>query len=98
SGASAWHDPVFNHPLSFYLFELPFYSELLRIVLGLSVVAAVLYWLTVHGWQLRRHMPKVGQGNVVDLSELDLTGAFDSRFLSGMVAVFLVALSIWFYL
>src|SRR5579863_7319473 len=26
--ALAWHDPVFAFPLSFYLFDLPFYSEL----------------------------------------------------------------------
>ena len=28
-----WHDPVFGQPLAFYLFDLPFYSLLLRVVI-----------------------------------------------------------------
>ena len=33
--ATAWHDPVFGNPLSFYLFKIPFYSDLLGLVLGI---------------------------------------------------------------
>ena len=31
AAATAWHDAVFNQPLSFYLFDLPFYSAAARL-------------------------------------------------------------------
>ena len=98
ANATAWKDPVFGHPLSFYLFELPFYTILLRFVLGLTLIASVLYWLTARGWQLRTRLPGFGQGGAIDLSELRVLGALESRFLRGIVAVFLIALAARFYL
>ena len=41
--ATAWHDPAFGNPLSFYLFKVPFYSDLLTLALSLVVIAALLY-------------------------------------------------------
>jgi uncharacterized membrane protein (UPF0182 family) len=40
--ATAWRDPVFDNPLSFYLFKIPFYSDLLGLVLGIVVLGALL--------------------------------------------------------
>ena len=31
AAATAWHDAVFGQPLSFYLFDLPFYSDAARL-------------------------------------------------------------------
>ena len=48
----AWKDPVFSRPLSFYLFDLPFYSEVVWFVLALTILCALIYWATARGWQL----------------------------------------------
>src|ERR1051325_4082821 len=32
--ADAWKDPVFSRPLPFYLFDLPFYSQVLGFLIG----------------------------------------------------------------
>src|SRR4051794_24373278 len=96
--ATAWHDPVFGHSLSFYLFELPFYSLLLRFVLVLTLMATLLYWIAARGWQLRTRLPGFGLGGNLDLGELRVLGALESRFLRGIVAVFLLALALRFYL
>ena len=39
----AWKDPVFSHPLTFYLFDLPFYSDLLGFVFVLAILCAVIF-------------------------------------------------------
>ena len=51
--ATAWHDSVFGQPLGFYLFTLPFYGVLRGFLLAVAVVAAITYWVTARGWQLR---------------------------------------------
>jgi uncharacterized protein len=48
----AWKDQVFSRPLPFYLFDLPFYSNLLTFVFVLSILCAVVFWATARGWQL----------------------------------------------
>ena len=47
-----WQDHVFSHPLPFYLFDLPFYSDLLGFVFGLALLSACCFWGTARGWQL----------------------------------------------
>lgn len=95
--ATAWHDPVFNLPLAFYLFKLPFYSLLLRVVLAVSLLSALIYWLTARAWQLRIQSPDWAQTGI-DLSDLKLSGGLESGFLRGVVVVFLLALAAKFYL
>ena len=51
--ATAWRDPVFDNPLSFYLFKIPFYSDLLGLALGIVVLGALIYWIAERGWQIR---------------------------------------------
>ena len=50
--ANAWRDQVFSHPLSFYLFDLPFYSDLVWFVIALAILCALIFWATARGWQL----------------------------------------------
>ena len=48
----AWRDQVFSRPLSFYLFDLPFYSEVVWFVIALAILCALILWATARGWQL----------------------------------------------
>lgn len=93
--ANAWHDPVFGHSLSFYLFQLPFYSQLVALVLGISFVAALLYYVAARAWQLFIRRPEWSRGESiqVDMSELMLAGAFESLMLRVLAAIFLIALA-----
>ncbi len=96
--ATAWQDPVFGHPLRFYLFELPFYSMLRRYLLAVAVVAALLYWAAARGWQLVRQLPEMKETGQIDPRMFRLEGALESRFLRGIAAVVLVAVALQFYL
>jgi uncharacterized membrane protein (UPF0182 family) len=95
--ATAWRDPVFQLPLSFYLFDLPFYSELRGFLLALTIVGALLYWLTARGWQLRHKLPDLREGQI-DPTIFRLEGGLESKFLRGAAAVFLLALALRFFL
>ena len=96
--ATSWRDPVFNNPLSFYLFKVPFYSDLLGLLLSIVFVAAVIYWITARGWQLRDRIGDFRNVQEINLSEFRLAGALESKFLRGMGAVFLLALAVRFFL
>jgi uncharacterized membrane protein (UPF0182 family) len=96
--ATAWRDPVFGSPLSFYLFDLPFYSQLRGFLLALIVVSALTYWVTARGWQLRYRLPELGRGGEFDPNILRLEGGLESKFLRGAAAVFLLALALRFFL
>ncbi len=63
-----WRDPAFGNPLTFYLFELPFYSELLGLVLGMVVIASLIYFLTARGWQLRDSVGDWSKAQEINLS------------------------------
>ncbi|MGE5646642.1 MAG: UPF0182 family protein [Acidobacteriota bacterium] len=97
---SAWRDPVFGRPLSFYLFDLPFFNVLRSFLLASAIVAAVVYWLTARGWQLRNGIAdfrdSVEMG--IDLRMLGLRGALESKFLRGVAAAILAALALRFFL
>jgi len=95
---SSWQDPVFSNPLTFYLFELPFYSDLLGLVLSIAVIAAIIYWVTARGWQLRNSVPDWSEMREINLSQLGLGGALETRFLRVIGAVFLLALAVRFFL
>jgi uncharacterized protein len=96
--ATAWHDPAFGNPLAFYLFEIPFYSDLLGLVLGIVVIASLIYWVAARGWQIRGNFPDWSRVQEISLAEFRLTGALESKFLRGMAAVFLLALAVRFFL
>ena len=95
---NAFHDAVFGKPLSFYLFDLPFYSDLRRYLLALAVIAILVYWLTARIWQLRYRLPDLRDAGQLDLTMLRLPGGLESRFLRGAIAVVLVAFACKYFL
>ncbi len=97
SGGAAWRDPVFNAPLSFYLFDLPFYSELRGFLFALTIVCALVYWLTARGWQLRYRFPEI-RHDEIDPRLFRLEGGLESAFLRGAGVIFLLALALRFFL
>ncbi len=97
SSADTFHDPVFGKPATFYLFDLPFWSDLRSYIFAVVILAILAYWLSARGWQLRFTLPEMPRG-MVDFSFLKLSGGLESRFLRGAVAFFLVALSARYYL
>jgi len=96
--ATAWRDPVFDNPLSFYLFKIPFYSDLLGLVLGIVVLGALIYWVAARGWELRGQVGDWRNVQEISLTELGLSGALRSSFLRGLGAVFLIAMAARFFL
>jgi len=96
--AVQWQDPVFHLPLGFYLFDLPFYSNLRRFAVVLAVLAAVLYWAVARAWQLYYSLPELRETGEFNPRIFRLEGAMESRFLQGVTVVFLLALATQFYL
>jgi uncharacterized membrane protein (UPF0182 family) len=96
--ATAWHDAVFNKPLSFYLFDLPFYGLVRGYVLALAIFAILLYWIAARAWQLRYKLPLLRDAREIDASFFRLEGGLESRFLRGAAVVLLLALAARFFL
>jgi uncharacterized membrane protein (UPF0182 family) len=92
-----YHDPIFGKSASFYLFDLPFWSDLRGYVFALVILAIAVYLLVARGWQLRFTIPDLKQGQA-DLSFLKLEGGLESRFLRGAMAFFLLAIAVRYYL
>jgi uncharacterized membrane protein (UPF0182 family) len=94
----AFHDAVFGKPLAFYLFELPFYSDLRRYLFALAVTTILVYWLGARMWQLRYQLPEIQHTGQIDLTMLRLEGGLESRFLRGGLAVVLISLACKYFL
>lgn len=92
-----FHDPIFGKPVTFYLFDLPFWSDLRGFIFAVVILTILVYWLSARGWQLRFTLPEIARGPM-DLSLLRLSGGLESRFLRGALAFFLVALAARYYL
>jgi hypothetical protein len=94
---AAWTDPVFSHALPFYLFDLPFYSEVLGFVFVLAILCALAFWATARGWQLwlRSWSPKT-----LDLGphELLLPGGTRTGFVRVIAVILLLGLAAWVFL
>jgi len=90
-------DPVFGQPVTFYLFDLPFWSDIRGYLLALVIVTILVYWITARGWQLRFTLPEL-VGRPLDLSMFQLSGGLESKFLRGALAFTLVAFAAKFYL
>jgi len=96
--ANAWRDSIFGMPLKFYLFDLPFYSDLRGYLLTIVIVAVLVYWVAARGWQLRHRLPELTNMRQIDPSFFRLEGGLESRFLRGALVVFLMALALRFFL
>jgi uncharacterized protein len=96
--ATAWRDPVFAKPLSFYLFDLPFWGMLRGWVLALAILCILVYWLTARAWQLRYRFPEMRNTQELDPSFLRLEGGLESKFIRGAAMVLLLSMALRFYL
>jgi uncharacterized membrane protein (UPF0182 family) len=98
AAATVWRDAVFQKPLSFYLFDLPFYQLLRSYALVLVIVCIVVYWMAARGWQLRHRFSELQDARELDFTILRLEGGLESRFLRGATVVLLLALAVRFFL
>ncbi len=96
--ATAWRDSVFNEPLKFYLFDLPFYGALLGYLLALAIVAILVYWIAARMWQLRQQFRDFQDIQEVDLRILGLQGGLKSTFLRLVGAAILLGLAVRYFL
>lgn len=100
----AWKDPVFGRALTFYLFDLPFFSELLGFLFGLTILCVLVFYATARGWQLSDRFRRWRQsGGSPEQFELDpgallLPGATSAGFLRVMGALLLVGVAAWVWL
>ena len=99
----AWRDPVFSHALPFYLFDLPFYSDLLGFVFALAILSAVVFWATARGWQLIdhfrfSHLRGELRTNTIDLGRLLLPGATRAGFVRVIAVILLLGFAAWVFL
>lgn len=98
SPADAWRDPIFGHPLRFYIFDLPFYRDLLSVVLVLTFVVMLIHWVTSRLWGLRDDLDRLRQGDVrINAAEI-LDDLLRSHFARIAATVFLATLAASFYL
>src|SRR6202795_101502 len=102
--ATAWRDQVFSRGLPFYLFDLPFYSQLLGFVFVLAILCALLFWATARGWQLaerfRYGQLTSGAGNAFILgpNTLLLPGATRAGFVRIISVILLLGFAVWIFL
>ena len=99
----AWQDRVFSRGLPFYLFDLPFYWNLLGFLLGVAITSALLFWVTARGWQLfervRFRLSGGSHARVISLQEyLRLPGATRAPFVRILAVILLIGFAAWVYL
>lgn len=98
ASAAGFHDAVFGKPLSFYLFDLPFYGLVRGYVLALAIFCILLYWIAARAWQLRYKIHEFRDATEFDPSLLRLEGGLESKFLRGAAVVLLLAVALRFFL
>jgi uncharacterized protein len=100
----AWKDQVFSRSLPFYLFDLPFYTEVLSFVFVLAILCALVFWATARGWQLAerfrygRLTDGSGRTLVLGPDSLLLPGATRAGFVRVISAILLLGFAVWVYL
>ena len=99
-----WRDPVFSRTLPFYLFDLPFYSDLLTFAFVLSILSIVVFWATARGWQeVQRFRSWRRSGGSAESFRLEpnvlmLPGATRSGFVRVIAIVLLLGFAGWIFL
>ena len=101
-----WKDPVFSRPLSFYLFSLPFYSQVLSFIFVLAILCAFVFWAAARGWQLAERFRFEGDRVLIrkpgtfefEPRTLLLPGATRTGFLRTIAVILLLGLAAWFLL
>jgi len=95
---SAWQDPVFGRSLSFYFFELPFYSSLAIFLAVCAAAGAVVYYATARAWQLRTRFPEMFARGQIEWLDIQRLGKLETGMFRILVALFLVGLAVNFWL
>jgi uncharacterized membrane protein (UPF0182 family) len=102
--ADAWKDQVFSRGLPFYLFDLPFYSQVLGFVFVLAILCALVFWATARGWQLTERFRygrlRIDSGNTLVLgpNTLLLPGATRAGFVRIISVILLLGFAVWVFL
>ena len=103
-GSTVWRDPVFSHALPFYLFDLPFYFDLLTFAVGLSILSIVVFWATARGTQVIHHFRSLlRSGEPIEALRFEpnvllLPGATRSGFARIISVVLLLGFAGWIFL
>jgi uncharacterized membrane protein (UPF0182 family) len=102
--SDAWKDQVFSRGLPFYLFDLPFYSQLLGFVFVLAILCALVFWATARGWQLaeRFRFGRLRSGSsdplILGPNTLLLPGATRAGFVRIIGVILLLGFAVWVFL
>ena len=102
--ADAWKDQVFSRGLPFYLFDLPFYAQVLGFVFVLALLCALVFWATARGWQLadkfRYGLLESGSRKTLTLEpgSLLLPGATRAGLVRVITVILLLGFGVWIYL
>ena len=95
--ADAWRDPIFHRALPFYLFDLPFYSDVIGFVFVLAILCALVFWATARGWQL--WFRGISQRTMDDGPRvLLLPGASRAGFVRVITVILLLGFAAWVFL
>ena len=91
-------DPIFQKPLHFYLFDLPFFNLLLTVALVGAVLALLIYWLAAHadrvGKVLQNRLPGASP---FEFEHFQFRGLFGSTFVRATAAIVLVGVAVKIY-
>lgn len=93
-----WRDPAFGNPLAFYLFHVPFYKMLLRLLIGLVIVSVLVYWIAARGWSLKERFEELRMGGDLDIRDLRLGELLESKLIRIALTVGLLLLAARFFL
>ncbi|NMC56349.1 MAG: UPF0182 family protein, partial [Eubacteriaceae bacterium] len=95
-------DPIFNKEISFYVFKIPFYSELLNIaffLLLLSAIITILYMAYLYAKNLGTGMFAPGENAIFEVkSILKKIWEVASKYIIVFVFILFILISVSFYL
>ncbi len=91
-------DPIFKLPLHFYLFSLPFYNTLLRVVLVGAIFSLLIYGLASNAENLSKRLPNFQTPRNFEFERISFANLFNSYFVRLVAAVFLLGLAAHYYL
>ncbi len=97
-GHAGYTDPIFGKPLQFYFFSLPFYNQVLHLVITAAILAMIVYWLASNVENLSQRMPGSGANSFrFDFETPQFSAFFNSVFLRLVAAVLLIGLAVKFF-
>jgi uncharacterized protein len=100
----AWKDQVFSRGLPFYLFDLPFFAQVLGFAFVLAILCALVFWATARGWQLMERFRygslQEGPNRILTLGpeSLLLPGATRAGFVRIITVILMLGFAVWVYL